>query len=136
MLFVDVLFALLVAVLLSMLFLPLAAPYRERAGGSSGALLFFFLVLFFATWAGGVWLTPVGPALWGGYWLPFVLIGLFVALLLAAAAEPTRRDYLRRKTAPVQEAEAETVAVTFFGVLFWILMIGLAVAVIARYLSG
>lgn len=137
MLFIDVLFALLVAMVLSLLLAPLAAPHRARGGGSAtAAFLFFFLILFFATWAGGVWLTPFGPTVWGGYWLPFVLIGLFVALLLAAAAEPTRGDSIRRRTAPVQEAEAETVAVTMFGMLFWILMIGLVAAVIARYVFG
>ncbi|MBX7138920.1 MAG: hypothetical protein K1X83_13170 [Oligoflexia bacterium] len=41
-----------------------------------------FLLILFATWAGGIWITPVGPLLLGVPWLPFAAVGLIVALLL------------------------------------------------------
>lgn len=129
---VDLMFAFIVALLLSLLFIPFTAPQRSRDGSSGvGGILFFFLVLFLASWAGGLWLTPLGPPLWGAYWAPVVFVGVFVALLLAAASEPSRRYYLRHRSEPV-EANAAAAA-TAFGLMFWILMIALVAAVIAGY---
>ena len=129
---VELLLAFVVALLLSLLFIPLTAPQRARDGSSAvGAILFFFLILFFASWAGGLWITPLGPPLWGVYWAPVLLVGAFVALLLAAASEPSRQHYLRHRSEPA-EAEAAAAA-TAFGLMFWILMIALVAAVIAGY---
>lgn len=132
MLIVDLMFAFGVALFLSLLFIPLTGQYRSRDGGTAvGGIVFFFLILFLASWAGGLWVTPFGPPLWGAYWVPILLVGFFVALLLAAATEPTRRyDMRRAKEPPESEAAA---AVTAFGVMFWVLMLALAGAVIAAY---
>lgn len=46
------------------------------------------LVLFLFVWAGGVWVTPFGPEAGGIYWLPYVVVGLLAALVLAAATPP------------------------------------------------
>jgi hypothetical protein len=132
MFFADLLFAFLVALLLSLLFVPLRGPRGARDGRSAvSAIVFFFLILFLASWAGGLWLTPVGPPLWGAYWVPILLFGVFVALLLSAASEPPRR-YNRRRTPEAPEAEAAVAAATF-GLMFWILMVALLAAVIAGY---
>lgn len=134
MLFVELLFAFLVALVLALLLIPLTSSHRPREGkAGAGVVLFLFLILFFATWAGGLWLTPIGPPLWGVYWLPFVLVGLFVALVLAATAEPSRRDHLRRREIPTQGAEAEATEAAAFGVMFWLLLIALLAAIIAAY---
>jgi hypothetical protein len=50
----------------------------------------FFALIFLAAWAGGVWIAPMGPVLFGVYWVPFVVFGLIFALLLAAAMVPAR----------------------------------------------
>jgi hypothetical protein len=128
----DLLLAFIVALLLSLVFIPIVS---SRRGGRQGSLitvvLFFFLILFFATWAGGVWVTPFGPAIWGVNWMPFVAVGLLVALLLAAATEPSRRSSLHSPAEPAT-AEAEAVGATF-GLMFWILMIGLLAILLSAY---
>lgn len=135
--FADLLFAFVVALLLSLLFIPFAAS-RGRTNSVTAVALFFFFILFLATWAGGVWLTPVGPAVYGVQWLPFLLVGIIVALLLVAARDPMSGPELPRmssesgsRSRPL-EAEA-TAAATVFGILFWILALALAGAVAARY---
>jgi hypothetical protein len=136
--FVEILFAFVVALVLTMLLIPLTAPRRARNGESVvGTILFFFLILFLASWAGGLWLTPVGPPLWGGFWAPFLLVGIFVTLMLAAAGEPSRHyDSRSRVTEPSTAEEAtETAAVVAFGMMFWVLILGLVAAVIAGYMS-
>lgn len=99
MFFIDLLFALVIALLLTAVF---AAGFRRR--GPWGIWWIFLLVIFLAAWAGGVWMTPFGPTLFDVYWLPFVFVGLVAALLLAAAAPPTtRRTYSETTPAPSEE---------------------------------
>lgn len=126
----EVLFALIVAILLAGLLSAVAQP--RAAGGDTAAVavgslfLFFFVILFLASWAGGLWLQPFGPAVWGVAWLPFVLVGIFVALLLAAAASPGRYP---SATGPVERDAPAAAAALAFGVFFWLLVIGLLVAI-------
>jgi hypothetical protein len=55
-------------------------------------MLTFLLIILLASWAGGIWISPFGPILWGATWLPFLLSGLIVALVFAAAASPEREE--------------------------------------------
>jgi hypothetical protein len=118
----DLLFALVIGVLFTVLF---AVLFRAR--GPWASLLVFFFIVFLAAWTGGLWLDPFGPPLFGVYWLPFLLIGLFFALLLAAATPPVPRT----RTEAVVEAKASALA---FNVFFWVLIVGLIVAVLVAYI--
>jgi len=129
MIWMDFVAALFVALLLSGVFLLLFGWSRPGARGGLFDVIFFFVILFLTTWALGVWMTPVGPVVWGAPWLMFLLVGLVVALLLAAT--PAGRP--RTRAAAVAQAEADQVAATAFGVFFWVLLIILVGAVVARY---
>ena len=84
------------------------------------------LVLFFATWAGGLWLLPVGPSHLGINWLPFVLVTILVAVLVVALAPHggTRKG---------DEREVEREVEVGLGVFFWVLIGALTVAVVSGY---
>ena len=92
-----------------------------------GWLLFFGVVLL-AAWAGGVWLPPVGPSMFGIAWMPFLFVGLVIGLLLAPSVR-------RRARAAGQQArgDGKVPMETTFSVLIWVLMIGLAVAILLAY---
>ncbi len=128
---VDLLLALLVAILLAAL---LAWPLGRRGPGPLGGVLFFFVILFLAAWAGGVWLTPIEPSLYGVPWLSFLLVGLVLALILAAATPPARPP----AEPPVTRGEAEPgpaeVAVVSLGALFYIALFVLIAAVGIYYI--
>jgi len=126
MFFVDLLFALAVALLLTAIF---TAGFRNR--GPWDVWWVFLLVVFLATWAGGLWFAPFGPTLFDVAWLPFLFVGLLVALLLAAAVPPARPP--RTYGEAVAEARAEEAAIAAFSIFFWILLISLAVAVVLAY---
>ena len=98
-----------------------------RVHGSWTSIRALFLVLFLATWAGGAWLEPFGPAAWNVYCLPFLLIAVLVAVLVAAIAPP--RD---RTQADVVEREHELEL--GLGVFFWMLVASLLILVVLRYL--
>lgn len=141
--------AFLVALVLSAVFV--AALGWRRPGDEAadealgGGALFFFLILFLATWAGGAWLAPVGAA-WSASWLPFLVVGFLVALVLAAVV-PTRDERWRWRRprrdggavgaaaiAAERDREAAELAAGF-GVFFWALLLGLAFAILIAYLA-
>ena len=128
----HLLVAFLVALFSSLLLIPFRRPRSTQAKASTAVgVLFLFFILFLGTWAGGLWITPFGSSWLGVYWMPFVVAGLFVALLLAATDRSSRRSYERKKTDP-DHVEHAALATTF-GLLFWILIMALAIAIVAGY---
>lgn len=97
-------------------------------------LVMFFLLLFLATWALGGWLRPVGPVLWGTYWVPYIFVALLIALLLAAALAAPNGRVPRTRTEQREEAQAEAPVAVAFGMFFWIFLIVAVVAIAASYL--
>ncbi|MDX1614795.1 MAG: hypothetical protein R3300_10835 [Candidatus Promineifilaceae bacterium] len=117
----ELMIALVVAVVLVAVF---GLGYRRM--GIGAGLLWFLLLVFLATWAGGVWLTPIGPTVADVPWLSFLFIGLFFSLLIMALLPPV-------PTTPA-EARAEAGAFVAINIFFWILLVGFVVAIVAAYL--
>jgi uncharacterized protein YybS (DUF2232 family) len=101
-----------------------------RRGGPWSSLPPFFIIVFLGAWAGALWLKPLGPAVFGVSWLNFLLVGLFVSLVLAAA-EPCPAPIYYKKRGQKQPDEASALAT--LDVFFWLLVILLAVAVVWGY---
>ena len=132
-LFLDLITALIVALILSGLF----AWATQRAGRKTG-LIWIVLLMFFATWAGGVWLKPFGPTLYGVHWLSFLTIGIIVALVLAVLTPQPgprgRHETLDMLERIEQEKELEKVAYITLSVFFWILLAVLVLVLVIRYM--
>ena len=130
MFFTDLIYALFFAALLTAAFFVL---FRTRGPWSS--LVLFFLVVFLASWAGGVWFYPFGPVLWGTSFLPFLLVGLIIALLLAAAA-PTRREESTVELVDREKRHKERAsAARALSLFFWVLVGAFLVLIISRYVA-
>lgn len=130
MFFLDMIYALFFAVLLTAVFFGL---FRTR--GPWASLVLFFLVIFLASWAGGAWIAPFGPVLWGISFLPFLLVGLIIALMLAAAA-PTQREESTVELVDRDERKRERAkAFAALSVFFWILIGVFVVLILSRYVS-
>ncbi|MFP4660812.1 MAG: hypothetical protein ACLFPF_01340 [Halanaerobiales bacterium] len=120
MFFLELLFAIVIALLLTWIFgIGLRRDNRD--------FLLFFIIMILIIWAGGIWITPVGPLLWGVPWLSFLLVGLLFMLLFVAVIPENR--YRKRRT---EAAERETVFIV--DVFFWILIIGIGIAILTYYL--
>jgi hypothetical protein len=129
----EVIFAACISLLLRGLFVLVT---RNR-NGKTGSL-WLFLVIFLATWAGGIWLKAFGPSLWGVHWLGFLVAGLFVSIILVITM-PNRAPKGRRETLDILEKVArnrELNQITYLtlGVFFWILLAFLIIAIISRYI--
>jgi hypothetical protein len=121
------LYALITALGLSAVFI---AGFRRR--GPWDNYLLFFAVVFLGSWAGGIWFSPLGP-LWGGvYWLPFLIVGLIFALLLASVASPFPQDTTVQLLGP-GEKSPETRKRMVLGVYFWLLIFALVILIAKRY---
>jgi hypothetical protein len=133
MFFKDLLIAFLVAALLSLLVGAFSGARPARYGGSAAVvILFYFMILFFTSWAGGLWLRPFGPPLWGAYWLPFVLVGLLMALMLAAFGRRAPQ-FTGRSTEPGIDGREPASSTAAFGLVFWIVIAALLTAIVTRY---
>jgi hypothetical protein len=97
----------------------------------------FFIVTFLGAWAGGVWIPPFGPTILNIHWLPFLLAGVVMGLLLLVASGRTRspRDHTKEKEDSKEEIEFSGAKLSglFIWTLLVILSVGLIVAIVVGY---
>lgn len=131
----ELLFALAIALIFTVILVPLMGWRRPGYEATWPTVFFVFLLLFLFAWAGGVWLVPFGPTLYSVYWVPFVIVAALYVLLLLAAAPPRLPG--SRPRGDVQNttvtAEREEVAAEAFGLFFWLLAVLLVVALVVHY---
>ena len=126
---VHLAFAVVVAIVFTAILLAIGRGNAyERGGWATGLVMFG--ILFLTSWAGGLWLNPVGPRMFGAEWMPFLLMGFVVALLIAAMS-PGRRPQSRVQAQ--EAAAAEEVVGTTVTAFFWILAICLIAAITLHY---
>jgi hypothetical protein len=118
----DLVFAIAVGLALAAIF-----SLIFRRTGPWASFFVFFSIIALAAWAGGVWLQPVGPPLFGVFWIPFLIFGFIFAILMAAAAP--RRVYRSRR-----QAGDDIAVIAAFDVFFIVLVVVLVAAIIVGYL--
>jgi len=123
----DVVVALAIGVLLTVIF---TLGFRRRGPWSN--VLLFFLVVFLGTWTAGIWIPPVGPPVRGVFWLSPLMVGLILALLLAAAYPATPRKRPRDEIKLKPDVPAPVVVAV--DVFFIVLLILFAVVILIGYL--
>jgi hypothetical protein len=129
MIWIHVLFAVGVAVAFTAVLLAIDKGNAYERGGWA-AVLVLFAILFLTSWAGGIWLNPIGPQLLGAAWLPFVFMG-FVMAMLMAAMYPARRP--RSRAESEESAAAEEVVGTTVTAFLWIFAVCLIAAITIHY---
>jgi uncharacterized membrane protein YgaE (UPF0421/DUF939 family) len=131
----ELLFAVIVALLFSFLLVALFGWQRPDRPGAGPAFIYLFMILLFAVWAGGAYMQPVGPMLWGVAWVSFIVIGLLISLVILALIPPKRpRTRRERAEAAQAEAEAQAGAESLASAFFWMLLVLLLLAVVFRHL--
>jgi hypothetical protein len=93
-----------------------------------------FLLFFFLIWGGGLWFKPVGPPVFGVYWLPFVLVALIIGLFWAAVPPPPKRPRVRTTVVDAEERDT-AMTVAGLGLLFWLLLTVVSIAAFVRYVQ-
>lgn len=93
-----------------------------------------FLLIFLATWAGGLWIEPVGPVMWGVSLAVFIVVGGLVALIVAATL-PTprhRKEHAAPTGGPLDQIHQES----FLNVFFFIIILTLVAAILYRLIQA
>jgi len=93
-------------------------------------LIGLFFIIFLATWAGGLWIQPVGPAMWGVSFTVFIVVGVLVALMVAATL-PTpshRKAHPPPTGSPIDRIHQES----FLNVFVVMIILTLIAAIIYR----
>lgn len=124
MVLIHFLFALSISLLLVALF---AGSYRRDERWQDIFLIFF--LIFLASWAGGLWLAPIGPLVWGVSLVPFLVTGVLFALLLAMGGGVSRRSTSEGMRAAEQATEVVAVSI-----LTWTLVALLLLSIVIHYL--
>lgn len=130
MVFVEALFALAVALFLTVVFAVIG-----RQGRRPARVIVFFVVVFLGAWAGGIWITPVGPSILGVYWVSFFAAGLLFALVLEAVAAFSTRP-AEPQSGHIQEDKKEEREIeSVLGAFFWVLLAMFVAAIILGYIG-
>lgn len=103
--------------------------FRRHRHGVEAVI--FFLVIFLAAWGGGLWMSPVGPRLYGVSWLPFLLVALIVSLLIITFVP---RNPPKTKTEAKEQMEFRRTLEDVFSLSLVVLLVALVVAVVSGYL--
>lgn len=119
----QLIFAILVAAVFTLLFV---LGLRRR--GPWNNFFVFFLIILLTVWAAALWVGPVGPAFYGIYWLPLIMVGLFVAILLASF-RPSIRSGTQTARQAYEEEQKKRELKDVFDVFFWILIAFLVILI-------
>lgn len=134
MLLLELLIALAVAALLSVLISktvlsPIAQNHFVRV----------FLIIFFITWAGGIWIKPFGPSFHGIYWLSFILTGAIAALVIAISAHNrlprNRQETLQLLVRVERGRKLNQVTGIILSLLLGVMLLLLLTAIIVHYVT-
>lgn len=92
MLLAEFLTALIMAVVISGLFGIIFGLKHTRGQKGLSSILLLFVIVLLAAWAGGLWITPFGPAIQDVHWLPYLITGLIFGFLFVAAWRPRKAN--------------------------------------------
>lgn len=133
MIYAHPLLALVVAILLS---LTLVSAMKRRGPGPGNGLLFFFVIFLLFAWAGGIWMLPYGPMIWGTAGLGFLLVPLLLMLVIASLLPPARPRTARGLVEQAEyERAAEDAAAVTVGAFFWATLFLLVALIFVRYVT-
>ena len=127
--FLGILLTVLAAVIISAIFY-----YVFKSTGPWESFWTFLLVLVLAGVTAGLWITPVGPLIWGIAWVPTLLAIIIFALLLGAAS-PRKKKPAATNTNRPEPTPRDRKAATL-GALFWILLIFMLGVIIWKFMGG
>lgn len=115
--FSGILFALLYAVVLTLIF-----AWLFKNTGPWPGFWAFSLLIFLVALAVGEWAIPTGPSAWGYHWVPGLIASVILALVLAAVKPAARSiSSINKDISDVDQANEQTaLVITLF---FWIVVI-------------
>lgn len=109
--------------------------YFLKQRGPWGSFWASFVIILLSVFAADVWIGPAGPYFYDNiYWVPPLIVGLLIALLLAATTpSPQIRSEIERRKKEMND-HREIVLTT--GIFFWFLFVFMLTIVIVGLLNN
>jgi hypothetical protein len=95
-------------------------------------MIFLFLILFLSTWAGGIWVKPIGPAVFSENFFSFLIVGFIMGMLLTAVLPPG--DFESTHKEKQGEVQVESCRIVTMDMLYLMLVIVLSTLILVAYL--
>ncbi len=131
----QLIFSLVVALIVSLVLNVLLNRRGPRIG-----FFFFFLMLFLIIYAGGMWVKPFGPTLFGVFWVPILLVGILAGLFYYQSVPPppphNREETLRMLEKNEKFKQIEKVTYVTLDIFFWVIIALLLFLIIYRLILG
>lgn len=105
-----------------------------RVRGPWGSFWTFFSVIILAILAADLWIEPVGPYYGDIYWLPPLIVGLIIAILLAATSPPAKP--IKKLKEPLNELVEQQSKAIALGTFFWFLLILMLLLVVFGFINS
>lgn len=130
-------FVQLLAVVLAALFFTTISLFVFHSRGPWGSYWSSFLLMFLGIWAAQVWIEPIGPVWAGVAWLPLLLAGVYLSVLLipvgpAPQDQPEQQNETMQKQHIKQRKEDWTFRV--LNASFWLMLLLFVLVVVLGYL--
>jgi hypothetical protein len=113
------------------------AVYLLRRRGYQIAYFWLFIFMLLATWAGGIWIRPVGPDIGGLFIVPFIMAGVLAICFLMAFVRPPgphgRRETIYMLERIQRQREIKKITTISLNIFFYCLLVLLVVAIIWRH---
>jgi hypothetical protein len=121
----------LIALIISLFFTTVLAVSGKKHR-SWKKIVSIFLIMLFSSWAGGIWITPVGPSFMGIYWLSYFIVALILVLIMEtiSALHAPPSDIDTKETRNKEEALEVLISTSFF-----ILIILFIVVIVLGYIK-
>lgn len=120
----------LIALIITLFFTTVLAISGKKHRSWKKIISIFFIMLF-ASWAGGIWITPVGPTFLDIYWLSYFMVALIVVLIMetVSALHAAPSDIDTKETRKKEEALEVLISTSFLT-----LIIVFIVIIVLRYI--
>lgn len=105
-----------------------------RVRGPWGSFWTFFSVIILAILAADLWIEPMGPYYGDIYWLPPLIVGLIIAVLLAATSPPVKP--IKKLKEPLNEMVERQSKAIALGTFFWFLLILMLLLVVIGFVNS
>lgn len=124
------------AVGLAALFFTSVSLFAFRHRGPWGSYWSSLVIILLGLWAAQVWIEPMGPVYGGVAWLPLLLAGIYLSVLLMPAGpihrhQPDPQEKVFRQQQAKQQKEDQAFRV--LNASFWLLLLGFAVMIVLGY---
>lgn len=120
----------IISIVLIAIILAVAFFYGFRRRGPWGSLWAYILILIAGMLSFSIWTEPYGPVLWGIGWIDILIVGILLALLLAAASPAPNSTIPREGEQEILPEEEDTYNKYAIGSFFWVLILLFIVLII------